>query len=385
MADYLNVMNLKQEISDRTVEDGTSHGMRKTDEDCGLECFCSDNPPNDDFERSIRGHVFDNNKLILKSLPYAVDYKPEMENEILSLENYDITLMKEGSIIRVFFYKNKWFITTHRKLNAYKSKWGKQSFGEIFEKNINKKFNKDLVEFCDDLNKNYSYIFLIGTTEETRFVSPQYDDVILLHTMDKQGNQIIDENFKDYYSKKMSFNNFEEIKDYVENNIKYPFDESTGIFLSSKNCNENSYKIYNSEYLRLYALRNNLPSIMFAYLHHIFNEKNKQEFRKLYDKFSSEFDNYDREIKHIAKDLQNKYFNRYVKKQEFIVSKYEHNILYHIHKIYLETRTPITTDHVIQALQCDKVKITDINKIISMRKHLRKLALKEASNEVSQK
>lgn len=380
MEDYLNEITLKQAVDDCTVEDGASHGIRKTDEDFGLECFCSDNPPNDDFERSIRGHIFDNNKLILKSIPYAISFTPEVENEILSLENYDITLMKEGSIIRVFFYKNKWFITTHRKLNAYKSKWGKQSFGEIFEKNIKNKFNKDLVEFCEDLNKNFSYIFLIGTTEETRFVSPQYDDVTLLLTMNKRGEKVIDENFTEHYTKKMSFKNFGEIKDYVENNIKYPFDESTGIFLSSKDLQGKSYKIFNSEYLRLYSLRNNLPSIMFAYLHNIFNEKNKQDFRKLYAKYTSEFDNYDKELVNIAKDLQKKYFNRFVKKQEFTVSKHEHNILYHIHKIYLETRTPITTEHVMQALQCDNVKITDINKIISMRKHMRKLAEKENEN-----
>lgn len=376
MDNYQILPELKAEIEDCSVECGSFHGIRKTDEYLGLECFCSDNPPNDDFERKIRGHVFHNNKLIFKSMPYAVTYD---ENIKLDVNDFNITLMKEGTAIRVFFYQNKWFITTHRKLNAFKSKWGKVSFGEIFEKNILLKTKQTLDDFCKTLNKEYSYVFLVGTTDITRSVSPAYDDVILLYTTNQQGQNIIDNNFETWYLPTLHFSNIQEVSKYVQE-MKFPFLEGIGLFLTSKTEDLN-YKIYNTEYLKLASLRNNLPSIMFAYLHNVFDLEKKEMFRKLYSKFQDDFNMYDKELILIAKDIQQKYFRRFVKKEVFTVSKHEHNILYHVHKIFLENRVPITTRHVIQAFQMDGVKITDINKIISERKYNRKVLSEKPSEE----
>ncbi|NDG32425.1 hypothetical protein EB118_20415, partial [bacterium] len=41
----------------------------------------------------------------------------------------------EGALIRMFYYKNKWYLSTNRKLDAYRSKWAsKESFGSYFFK-----------------------------------------------------------------------------------------------------------------------------------------------------------------------------------------------------------------------------------------------------------
>ncbi len=41
----------------------------------------------------------------------------------------------EGNIKQNFYFNDKWIITTHRKLDAFKSKWGSEkSFGDILKK-----------------------------------------------------------------------------------------------------------------------------------------------------------------------------------------------------------------------------------------------------------
>lgn len=362
----------RTEIENRMVDGVSDTGIRKTDDYKGLECFCSDNPPTNDFEKNIRGYIFYGNNLILKSLPYAETYSSD--SVVGNLSDYTITLMKEGTSIRVFNFKNEWFITTHRKIDAFKSKWGRESFGEIFETNILKKTGKNLKDFLSTLNKDHSYIFLVGTTETTRIVSPSYQDIILLSCMDKLGNVIKSQILDDWYLEELYFQNINDILDYVKS-LRDPFVEGYGLFLFSKS---KSFKIINQKYSKLSDLRNNLPSIPFAYIHNVFDAERKNMFRQLYPYFKTDFDFYDIEIKDIAKDLLSKYFRRYIKKEKFIVSKHEHNILYHIHGIFLSTKNFIKEDQVIEAFS--KVPPANINKIISERKMAKKLKENKSIN-----
>ena len=375
---------LKSEIEACLTDEAFSNGLRKTDTYKDLECYCSDNPPNNEFERNIRGYIFDNEKLVLKSLPYAYVYKYNEEKEedeniivnenniydesfIGEIDKYEITLLKEGTSIRVFYHNGEWFTTTHRKINAFKSKWGRESFGEIFENNIQIKTNKNLNEFYKELNKDYSYVFLTGTTETTRVVSPTYNNVYLLNVMDKQHNIIVYEPLIDWYQEKLKFTNIQEAIKFVES-LDQSFINGYGLFLFSK---EKSFKIVNKNYEELSDLRYNLPSIPFAYLHNVFDIEKQKKFRELYPIFKSEFDFYDSEIKSIASDIQKKYFRRFAKKEEFVVSKQEHNILYNLHGIYLKNKTPIIIDNVLEVFKT--IPICNLNKIIAERKNKKKI------------
>lgn len=380
----INSKTLKLKIEDCLIDESFTNGLRKTDNYKNLECYCSDNPPNNNFERNIRGYIFENDNLIFKSSPYAFVFrynetKEEDENVLVNenniyeesfignLDKYEITLLKEGTIIRVFYHNEEWFTTTHRKLNAFKSKWGRESFGQIFEENIKIKTNKTLTEFYKDLDQNYSYVFLTGTTETTRVVSPVSNNVYLLTVMDKQHNIVEYSPLKNWYQKKLNFNNIQEAITFVDN-LKQPFNNGCGLFLFSQ---EKSFKIINKNYEELYNLRYNLPSIPFAYLHNVFYPEKQSQFKQLYPVFKQEFDFYDSEIKCISADILNKYFRRFAKKEEFIVSKQEHNILYNLHGIYLKNKTPVTVENVIEVFK--SIPICNLNKIISERKKQTKL------------
>lgn len=372
MAQYKITAALKEEIENRLVDGVSDVGIRKTDEIDGLECYCSDSPPFDKFEQKIRGHVFNGDRLILKSLPYGKNLKSgESESEIGDLKKYKITQMREGSIIRVFNFENKWYITTHRKLDAFKSKWGNgESFGEIFKDNVEIKTWMTFEEFLEGLDSNLSYFFICGTTEITRCVAPASRKITLIKAVDRSGNEVFCENLKNWYEKTYEFDSFEALTENVRD-MKYPFDEGYGYYLTSE---EGNFKIYNDDYLYYFELRNNSPSIPFAYLHNVFEEQKNSDFRKMYPEHTETFDFYDKEIKEIAKDLQSKYVKRFVLKQNFVVPKYEHAILYAVHGIFIQKREPTTDSTVIEAMK--KVPISNVNKIINDRKKAKKMAEK---------
>ena len=52
-----------------------------------------------------------------------------LESQI-NFENFSFFNSYEGTLIRMFNFDDKWYVTTHRKLDAFRSKWaGKTSYG----------------------------------------------------------------------------------------------------------------------------------------------------------------------------------------------------------------------------------------------------------------
>lgn len=375
------MQTLRKEIESRVIEESDDVGIRITDQKEDLICFCSDNPETnkqqeiedddelitpqlmDDFELSIKGYVFSNDELVFKSKSYPKKYNKNTRDEIKDIENCNAYIMKEGTCIRVFYHRDKWFITTNRKLNAMNSRWGnEESFGELFVRMIEGKTGKSIDSFLETLDKTNKYAFLIGTSRVTRIVAPKYDDVTLLYVLNSQFESIQYKPLKNWYAKKITANNFDELEEFVDN-LKFPFSEGYGLYIEYGNS---AYKLQNKEYKEWASLRNNLPSIMFAYLNVWADDEKRTKFRYLYSDFVEEFDKYDQEIKAIANDLCNKYFKRFVKKEKLELNKHEHHILYQVHGIFLKNKIPIKQCHVIEAMKT--VPATNINKIIGERK-----------------
>lgn len=80
----------------------------------------------------VRGLIYDteSHTLVARSAPYlpnlTVDELPEDKS-------FTVSKAEEGTIIRLFYYKGKYYCSTHHRLDASGSYWGSRySFGEIF-------------------------------------------------------------------------------------------------------------------------------------------------------------------------------------------------------------------------------------------------------------
>jgi hypothetical protein len=86
------------------------------------------------------------------------------------LEDMNVQYSFEGTIIRIFYYK-QWYVSTHRKLDSGRSKWGSNnSFKFLFEEGLKESYNISLKDLFIRLNLRCQYTFMLMADENTRFV-----------------------------------------------------------------------------------------------------------------------------------------------------------------------------------------------------------------------
>ena len=169
---------------------GNKVRMTDKDEANNLEIYCYVHCTATDPEilRKCRGVVVHDKKIVLQAFPYTVEYNHTETVEIatdIDPKQCKIYTAYEGSLIRMFCYNDTWYTCTHRKLNAFRSKWAsKESFGTGFRNSLeylyetNKGFKNSLGESTDSvydkfvttLNPANQYMFLLTNNSENRIV-----------------------------------------------------------------------------------------------------------------------------------------------------------------------------------------------------------------------
>lgn len=248
-----------------------------------LYCYVRCNNQEKNIIKSCRGVIINNEKILLQTFGYSCEYVLE-DKEIDNLFEEDIENLKffdshEGSLIRVFNFNNKWYVSTHRKLDAYRSKWSsKVSFGQQFNDalkseyennedfqnrlNLEDKTEKDdkviKEKFFETLDKDFCYCFLVRNTNENRIVCQPLENPKLYHvaTFDKKDFSLSLEDSVDIpYPKELSFDSWDKFREHV-NNIDE--DHLQGVIIFK---NDIHVKVLNSEYKKLFDIRGNEPSI----------------------------------------------------------------------------------------------------------------------------
>lgn len=169
---------------------------------CGYQT-CTPNSPKE--VQDARGLVFVGEELKVKTFPFCMHYTPDVEdlNKVFSsysLDGVKLFKSREGTLLRVFYLQDKWWVSTHRKLNAFESRWMSQvSFGEMFEEALKCEYeaNADfrillqeatstetnpMLRFFDTLNKEEVHTFLVSNSLENRVVCQPPPNPCVLYT-----------------------------------------------------------------------------------------------------------------------------------------------------------------------------------------------------------
>lgn len=342
-------------LDNHIIDDPMQHGIRKSHTLDGLELYCSDSSPQNELESNIRGMVFYGEKMIMQGFPYCKETVIDKKNLNSTIENlkkifctndynfdeeWIVSNALEGTLIRLFYFNQKWFITTHRKLDAFKSKWGgKQSFGDIFKMAVLNKLQKskdeDYEEFFSRLHQSKQYTFLITATENTRFVcTVQNSPQVYLYAI----TEIIDE--KTEMSKEIS--EWDDWRQEILNvnviaacekvaNLTFPFKTQGLIVFSSKTFQ--SHKLINSLYKDYFDVRGNIPSVPFAYLHIMSDEKKNKMFKEIISEKNLETVlYYDKIINSLIMELHELYIQRHINKDyDMKTSPPKHKFLMQLH------------------------------------------------------
>lgn len=328
--------------------------MKISDENKELKIWSITNENKEDLE--YRGCITDNNNnIICPSLGYIYEYNIELVEEgkvkVINPEDWKWSYSVEGTMLRLYFYNHEWYLSTHKKISAFQSRWScKFSFGELFIHTLEEIFpeKENVYEwFLSHLSKDNIYYFLLRSNFQNRIIchisSLEPKDKIIYIGLRKKETKNLNLNEKNEIFNNLSsikcidkkFESFDDVLQFVEKNIN-PF-EYQGLFGYNPK-KEEFIKIINSKYKDLVKVRGNNHNLRFRYLE-IRNDKVMVEkLYMLYPKFSSIFDDYEKLINKISKKIYRVYIDRYIHNKYVTLPKEEYIILKKCNEWFLKNK-----------------------------------------------
>ena len=325
-----------------------------------LELFCYEtcDVNDNDVVKSCRGVVFNGDEVVFKGFSYTPEYTQANDaveiQQLIGNNACSFHDSYEGTLIRIFCYQNKWYVSTNRKLDANKSKWASRTtFGEFFRRALeyeliaNAKFRDHLFEkgqenptmmhlmdqFLDKLDPAKKYMFLLLSNPETRIVC-QYTGNKMLYIgsySEEKGNvlQYGDEFLGLDSPRQHYFETIDEMYTYI-NSANFLILQGLVVFYG-----EHQFKIMNQKYIDLYNIRGNEASIKFRYLQ-LRNDPVKCDMlRGLYLDHCHEFEYYETCISNIADIILEAYINRYIRKQYVVLPLEQFIVMSEVQKWYM--------------------------------------------------
>ena len=166
-----------------------------------------------EIERCCRSVIINKNDLKIISYSYPIilynDYVSLTNCEIMKDKRY-ITECIEGTILTMYYYENKWMLSTRKCIDASKSCWRKnKSHFDLFKESI----EIDWDTFCDVHDTNYIYTYIlvhhknIQLIDYTKKYGENYKKVILSLIRNKDTFEVTLDNL---------FSKYKEIKPFME-------------------------------------------------------------------------------------------------------------------------------------------------------------------------
>lgn len=353
-----------------------------SDDETGLELYCYNTCNNDEstFIKQSRGLVFHNGELVMKAFSYTDEYSYKDERLPSILSNFNqwrFYTAYEGALLRLFYFSGRWFLSTHRKLNAFRSKWAsRDSFGTLFKKaleneaEINPEFSLSLgegdnilIRFQNSLDKTKQYMFLLRNFSDNRIVCdvPTGQESLILHVGTfVNGELSLTEKTSLHSPEPHEFKTFEEVSNYIETNIDPK--RVQGIICFGPDCRQ--IKVLHNDYLEMFQTRGNEPSIKFRYLQVRMNRKMTEMLYSLYPELRDTFNDYENTLYDIARCIYRAYVQRFIKKRYVTVPVEEYQVIKECHSWHLSNRETnrISLECVIQHL--NKQSATNLNHMI---------------------
>lgn len=331
-----------------TVQDSTTSLILYHYDECSEQA--------DTSLKSQRGVIRDvtTSRVVCQSFGYTHEYETddiEKWGELIkdSIQNCHILLSEEGSLLRLFFHEGLWHLATHKRIDAFSSYWGSsRSFGELFLDALEHYFTdgsgKGKLEFecadhlfdvfCNTLDRECVYTFLLRTNAETRIVSRPpptptlYFGGYFLQGMRLAGNPTLVES-----PTRIHFTSPESLRDFVESLDPAEY-QGVIVFMT----NQTVFKVMTPGYLQLAKLRGCEPSFYRAYLR--LREDNTQinQVLSLFPEKKEMMKMVESDIVALASKLCHFYVRRYIHKEHVVVNKHYYYVMRMAHNWHCQGR-----------------------------------------------
>lgn len=296
--------------------------IRLTDSDSELAMFSYANCTAEDTKQTkqSRGVIFNEDKLLVPSFGWTAEYTQNDKALVETLiknggDNVKVFDSHEGCLLRLFFHK-KWYLVTHRRLDACKSRWSSTAYwGEMFKTALTIDYDK----FVDSLDKTLIYFFVVRNNSENRIVctAPEKSTVYHVGTMipnsDKETDvqrtwtTVFDIDIGIATPVEHVDINVDTLISYVETN-GYNTMQGVIVFTPDK-----IFKLYNTQYNDLIKVRGNEASVKFRYLQIRMDKVQRELLMFLYPNYYPDFEKYEMMLYKISLDLTYAYIARFVR------------------------------------------------------------------------
>lgn len=292
--------------------------------------------------KHLRGIIVDTQsvppQIVCASFPQTPELSLEDPTlEVIDWDKAEVTLSYEGTILRVWWGRDQWRVSTHKKINGKGSRWSGPPFGKLFE-DVWKPSNHEsetntsthttlaTTAMTSLLSKKICYVFLLSHPQNR--VVCKYDNPILnfvgaftfednvVHRMELSPENSFLEPIPDFIKipTYVEHCNLDRIRDELEimdwkthSGLMVYFPVDNGPYKKG-DC----IKILHSTYEKYKNVRGNEPNICTRYLYLIVNGEDTAELEELYPENKKDFFNIEQQYESLPKHLLKYYNYRYV-------------------------------------------------------------------------
>lgn len=271
--------------------------------------------------------------------------------ELDNVNDLRVEYCEDGTMIRLYNYKDSWYTSTTKCIDARKSYWtSTKNFDDLFWEI----FDKSLLE---SLDKNYTYVFVLLHKENRIVVKHKINMLVYISRIHNQTfNEDYTQQFNNIYGirrpkrintsefLRLSISNSDVIK-----NLYHPYKRGilVKILMNSQSGFWKIYKIDYETYVATKLLRGNVPQIRMRYLELLSDDQQLEKFEKLYYENKFMFNIIKTDILKLIKTIHKLYFESHIKHE---VEVKDDNLYYktlrQLHAQYKTTNNPITFDEV---------------------------------------
>ena len=346
--EYNTVMELLNFIKDKNINDfatlkkileSTPYNLKIKEDIDYPNLFLIHVKTDSDFSLKIvnecNGIIMDKNNF--KIVCYSFDKCSDLSDldPKLDKNNLFYEFSFEGSLIRAFYYENKWVYSTKKCIDASKSYWiSNKNFKELFMECVGSNY------IFDNLNKNNCYSFIIIHPENNIVAKCTAPSIFHISTRDMTTLKEIEDNIYIYKLNKIKIEE-DTLPSFMLNILNDTNLDFEGfIFIDA---HYNRWKLKKPFFNKIRNLWGNSNNRFYRYLELRKDTNLLQEYLNFFSHDKDLFVEYEVKINSFANVLLTSYIEKHITKINSNLPFYFVRIIYQLHGDYLKDR--IVTNH----------------------------------------
>lgn len=294
------------------------------------------------FINECNGLIMDKNTFQIICYTFDKCADNLLTSDVFDYDNLYFENAYEGTLIRLYYYNNKWNVSTKKCLDASKSKWiSSKNFTELFDECI-QQYN-----ITDKLNTSYCYSFIITHPENKIVVPYTLPNAYHISTRDMTTLCEVEDDIgvpksERFYVSKDNLNSL------IDSIVKSPSLLYEGCILIDTKYNRIQVK---GEYFKMVrSLWGNTNNRFYRYVELRKDTNILQEYLKFFESDKQEFIKFEEQISLLAKEILKVYVEKHITKTNIKIPFYFAKIIYKLHGNFYKDKIKTNFDKVMVTL-----------------------------------